>query len=227
MIRCLLRLSICLCALLIPFSCAAAPKAPPSMSSTPRSASRSPSEMETQSSERMITYTASLELSVADTEETRSILLEQIKNNNGFVVRETNNFIITRIPSENMDTFLQHARTLGEVENETRTGTDITDQYQDNVMRLENFQNVRDRYLALLDHAITVSDILAIERELERINLQIETLKGKIRHAELSVAYSNITIRFRIKEEQDKVRLGPVSWIFYGLYHGVKLLFVW
>ncbi|MDR3013386.1 MAG: DUF4349 domain-containing protein [Chitinispirillales bacterium] len=183
--------------------------------------------METQSSERMITYTASLELSVADTEETRSILLEQIKNNNGFVVRETNNFIITRIPSENMDTFLQHARTLGEVENETRTGTDITDQYQDNVMRLENFQNVRDRYLALLDHAITVSDILAIERELERINLQIETLKGKIRHAELSVAYSNITIRFRIKEEQDKVRLGPVSWIFYGLYHGVKLLFVW
>jgi hypothetical protein len=170
----------------------------------------------------MITYTVSLALSVRNTRETRDILLEHVKDNNGFVVRETESFITSRIPSENMDNFLHHARTLGNVENESRTGTDITDQYRDNVIRLDSLKNVRNRYLVLLDRANTVSDILSIERELERLNTEIEILEGRIRHAELSVAYSNITVRFR-----EKTRPGPVGWVFLGLYHGVRWLFVW
>jgi hypothetical protein len=121
-----------------------------------------------------------------------------------------------------MDSFLNHARTLGNIEHESRTGTDITDQYRDNVIRLDSLTNVRNRYLALLEQADTVSDILSIERELERVNTEIELLEGRIRHAELSVAYSNITIRFN-----ERTRPGPIGWIFVGLYHGIRWLFVW
>jgi len=184
-------------------------------------ASRSRSA-DTPGEDRMVTYSASLELSVKDNEETRKKLNEQLKIYNGFIVRETESTIVVRIPSESMDDYLNFARTLGNIERESRTGTDITDQYRDNVLRLDNLKNVRNRYLTLLERANTVTDILAIEKELERVNLEIERLEGRIQHAQLSVAYSNITIRFR-----EKSRPGPVGWIFYGLYHGIRWLFVW
>jgi len=175
-----------------------------------------------ESEDRMITYSASLDLSVKNTEETRKTLIEQVASNKGFIVRESENYITTRIPAENMETFLKNARTLGKIENETKTGKDITDQYRDNVIRLDSLKSVRDRYLALLGKANTVSDILSIEKELERINVSIELLEGKIKYAELSVVFSDITVRFR-----EKAKPGPVGWIFYGLFRGVKWLFVW
>ena len=155
--------------------------------------------------ERMVAYSVSLDLSVKNTDETRGILIEQVKNYKGFIVKETEKYIITRIPAENMENFISNTRTLGKVENETKTGTDITDQYRDNVIRLESLKNVRDRYLALLEKANTVSEILDIEKELERVNIEIEILEGKIKYAELSVTYSNITVRFK-----EKTRPGPV-----------------
>jgi hypothetical protein len=172
--------------------------------------------------ERMITYSISLELSVKNTVETKEILIEQVKSYNGFIVRETEKYITTRIPVENMENFINNAKTLGKIENESKTGTDITDQYRDNNIRLENLKSVRDKYLALLEKANTVSDILSIEKELERVNTEIELLEGKIKYAEQSTAYSNITVRFR-----EKAKPGPIGWIFFGLYHGIKWLFIW
>jgi hypothetical protein len=163
-----------------------------------------------------------LRLFVKNPEETRRILAEQVKNNNGYIVRETEGFITTRIPSENMETFLSGARTLGKIEFESKTGTDITDQYRDNVIRLDSLKTVRNRYSALLEKANTISEILSIEKELERINTQIELLEGKIKYAELSAEYSDITVGFR-----EKVKPGIVGWIFYGLYRGIVWLFVW
>jgi hypothetical protein len=121
-----------------------------------------------------------------------------------------------------METFLAGARTLGQIELETKTGTDITDEYRDNVIRLDSLRTVRNRYSALLERANSVNDILSIEKELERINTQIELLEGRIKRAELSVEYSSITVGFR-----EKVRPGIVGWIFYGLYRGIVWLFVW
>jgi hypothetical protein len=172
--------------------------------------------------DRMMAYSISLKLSVKKPDETRKNLIEQVKNSNGFIVKETENYITTRIPTKNMENFMNNARTLGKIENETKTGTDITEQYRDNVIRLESLKSVRNRYLALLENANAVKDILSIEKELERVNTEIEILEGRIKYAELSVAYSNITIKF-----EEKTMLGPLGWIFYGLYLGIEWLFVW
>ena len=174
------------------------------------------------SENRMIAYSASLGLYVEDIEDTRKTLAEQVKNSNGFIVTETESHITARIPFENMNNFINNAKTLGDTKNETKTGTDITDQYRDDVIRLENLKNVRNRYLTLLEKANAVSDILNIERELERVNIEIEILEGRIKYAEQSVTYSNITVNF-----QKKTKPGPIGWIFYGLYRGIKWLFVW
>ena len=174
------------------------------------------------SDSRMITYTVNIQISVNNVEDTRKILTEKIENFGGFITRESNNQITTRIPVEYMDEFLNITRTLGKVESESKTGVDITDQYRDNVIRLENLKNLRSRYLELLQMAETVADLLSIEKELERVNTEIEIMEEGIQSAQMSVAYSNITVRFN-----EKVKPGPLGWIFYGLYAGLKWLFVW
>jgi hypothetical protein len=171
---------------------------------------------------RMITYSVSLNLAVENIEETKRTLTEQVGSFDGYITRESSTHITARIPAQNMDSFLAIARENGKIENETRTGIDITEQYRDNVIRLESLRNIRERYLLLLQRASTVSEMISIERELERINTQIELMEGKIRFAEMSVAYSDITVRL-----SERVRPGPLSWIFYGLYLGIKWLFVW
>jgi hypothetical protein len=183
---------------------------------------KSASVSESSIDDRMITYSVSLRLSVKNIENTQETLITQTKNYNGFIVRESENYLTARIPVVNMDDFVHSAKVLGTVEDETKTGTDITDQYRDNTVRLESLKNVRGRYLSLLEKANTVNDILNIEKELERVNTEIEILEGRIKYAELSVEYSNITIHFK-----EKTKPGPLGWIFYGVYRGIKWLFVW
>jgi hypothetical protein len=209
--------------IIMAFSCASAPKAEaPSSYDISQAVSAREAGETIDNDNRMITYSVSLELTVKNIEETRKILIERVKEYKGFIVRESENYITTRIPAENMDSFIVSAKSLGKIEDESKTGTDITDQYRDNIIRLESLRNIRDRYLALLEKANSVSDILSIEKELERINTQIELLEGKIKYAELSVIYSNITVRFK-----EKAKPGPVGWIFYGIYQGIKWLFIW
>jgi autonomous glycyl radical cofactor GrcA len=224
MVKNIQKINIFMIVSFIFFSCSSAPhagmdaRASASSYEDGESAQRSRNE----SDERMVAYAVSMELSVKNPAETRQLISEQIKSNNGFIVKETEDYISTRIPSENMDNFLDSIKKLGKIKNESKTGTDITDQYRDNVIRLDSLKNVRNRYLALLEKANTINEILSIEKELERINLQIERLEGAIKHAELSVSYSIITVRFG-----EKVKPGPIGWIFYGLFRGIAWLFVW
>jgi hypothetical protein len=183
------------------------------------------SSQEINSDERMVAYEVRLGLSVKNTDDTKKTVLEQIKSNKGYIIDENNDRVTARIPSQNMDIFLNNTRILGEKLFEVKKGTDITDQYRDNTASLNSLKKVRDRYFALLEKAEAVNEILSIEKELERVNLEIEKLEGKIKYAEQSVSYSIITVWWQ--EPAKPVKPGPVGWIFYGLYHGIKWLFVW
>ena len=208
------------------FSCASAEKASFSFESSSYElfdeANLGVSRLENNNNNRMITYSVSLELLVKKPEETRDSLFSLVNNHNGFIVQESNNYIRARIPAQFMSVFLSEVKALGKTDSESISGTDITDQYRDNLIRLNNLKSVRDRYITLLERADTVIDILNIERELERVNTDIEIMEGRIKYAEQSVTYSNITIRYR-----EQVKPGIVGWVFYGLFVGIKWLFVW
>jgi hypothetical protein len=184
-------------------------------------------EQSGRSGARMITYAVELTLSVKGVENARKTLIEKIKACNGFITMErsdeyTDLRIIARIPAGSMDQFVDYAKTLGRVDRERKTGEDITDRYRDNVIRLESLRNARDKYMSLLEKAESVNEILSIEKELERVNSEIEIIAGRIKYAEESVALSSITVNLN-----EKLKLGPLSWIFYGLYCGIEWLFVW
>jgi len=123
MVKYIYGLSVVTILLSIMTSCAAAPRASESLGDG-----------------RMITFSVSLELSVRNAEETRDILIEQIRHNNGLILRMTGNFITAQIPSKNLEAFVSNVRSLGNIEDERRTGIDITDQYRDNISRLKSLK---------------------------------------------------------------------------------------
>ena len=224
MINATLKTTVVIFIMMTLFSCASkgAPASYESDYTSYGSGEFSQGKRDGESETRLIAYTVYLTLSVKNAETAKTALVEQIKNNDGFIVKESEEYITSRIPAEKMDEYVKYARTLGRIENESKTGTDITDQYRDNVIRLDNLKNVRTRYLTLLEKAVSVSDILSIEKELERVNTEIELLEGKIKWAEQSAAFSSVTVRFK-----ERKKPGPIGWIFYGTYYAIKWLFIW
>jgi hypothetical protein len=181
-----------------------------------------PVQREVSSETRMIAYTIYLELEVKDIDESRKNIAAEAGKFNGYITEESKYYVTSRIPTGTMDAYLEKIKTMGKVKQEDKTGTDITDQYRDNAVRLESLKTVRARYVALLEKASNVTEMVNIEKELERINTEIELLEGRIKYAEQSVDYTKITVRLA-----EKVSPGPIGWIFYGLYSGIKWLFVW
>jgi hypothetical protein len=71
---------------------------------------------------------------------------------------------------------------------------DVTEQYYDVKIRLENERQVEKRYLELLAQARTVKDILDIEEKLGKVRQEIESKEGRLRYLDDQVGYSTLNI---------------------------------
>ena len=78
------------------------------------------------------------------------------------------------------------------------------------------------RALELLAIASGVKQALAIEKELERINVTIERLKGRINRLEHLDYYATITV-----DTSEKTKPGPLGYLALGVVKAVGKLFVW
>ena len=139
----------------------------------------------------------------------------------GYLVERYDYTLVYRVPTERVATFLDTADRYGKVVDRTTYTQDLTAQYYDTAARIESLEALRTRYLALLAKADSVTDLLAVETELARVNLELDQLKGDNRRIDQRVAYSLVRITLR-----ERVRLGPLGFVFKGLYESVAWLFV-
>lgn len=174
---------------------------------------------------RKMIYEAQLNFEV-DSIQPSKLLTEQIMNTyNGYLLQSNNNSMRIRVPSEDLKNVLADLKKIGKITYENIGGQDVTDNYYDIQLRLDNAEKTRNRYLELLEQAKDVSEILKVEKELERLNEKIESYKGTMKSYNQQIDYSLVTVYFQVKA--DKVRPGPLGYIFVGVYKAVKWLFVW
>ena len=74
-----------------------------------------------------------------------------------------------RIPSDQLDAFVEQAKQVGIVTSSSISETDVTDQYTDTDRRLQAYQKQYDRVLEMMDQATTVEELIQIESELSRL----------------------------------------------------------
>ncbi|UCC79919.1 MAG: DUF4349 domain-containing protein [Candidatus Zixiibacteriota bacterium] len=172
--------------------------------------------------ERMIVSSATIRLKSDEPDSVHNRVIEFALSCNGYILYSGEGRTTIRIPAACFKPIMSDIETLGKLLSKEITGKDVTEEYHDLQTRLDNAEKTRLRYLALLNTAKNLDEILRIERELERLNQAIEQLKGKIERLSHIVAYSSITV-----ETTEPTRPGPVGYAFYGLYQGIKWLFVW
>ena len=107
-----------------------------------------------------------------------------------------------RVPNEwfqNMVKFVKSlAITISHVEIQ---GRDVTDQAMETDARLKNLEATRDKLLALLQDAKSVSDTLSVQRELGRVTEQLEVHKARLAYLKGSSSKSTLRISIQTKSK--------------------------
>lgn len=147
--------------------------------------------------ERMVTYNAHISLETADPQAVLNRISALAESYGGYVAgssRTPNGAEITiRVPKDNFHSAVQQIETYGKVLNEQRTSEDVTEQFIDLKARLENMQRQEQRLRDILNLAKSVDEVLQVERELERVRGEIESLQGQVNYIERNVAMSLIS----------------------------------
>ncbi len=202
--------------------------------------------------EQKIIYTGQMEVDVEDVDETYDTVSKLVEEKGGYISEsrfweqfdgaQKNLRLVLRVPAETFDNTLSQLTDLGRVVDQSTRGQDVTEQYYDLEVRLENKKRQEERYLEVLDMATTVEEILKVERELERIRGDIESMEGRFRYLKDQVSLATITLIARethtpsafistFKEAFSSLLESIKSMIFFGAtvlpWIIVILLLVW
>jgi hypothetical protein len=161
--------------------------------------------------ERLVVYTGNLRLDVPRPEESVARLVARTAELGGHLSQQTDATVTVRVPSKHFDTLFAELRGYGRVLAESRQANDVTAEFTDLGIRLENARKGRERLLALLERAEKMEDILKIEEQLRRLSEEIERIEGQKRLLADQIAMATLTAQFRATAAQAPTtkRRGP------------------
>ena len=182
-----------------------------------KAAQAKPPEVEEEPSKgQLLIYSGAIVLAIYEVEETQKEAIEMVEEMGGYVSNRTSTTLTARIPAPKFRSAMEALGELGDVLDRSWNAQDVTDQVRDLDIRLRNALGLRDRLEALLAKAESVEDALKIEKELERITLEIERIRGQLKSFKDRIAYSTIQISFRAKRTNEVPKqdfLLPYKWL--------------
>jgi hypothetical protein len=129
-----------------------------------------------------------------------------------------------RVPAARLDEALDALAALGEERARSVSASDVTAEVADLEATLANQRALRDRLRALLARAQKVDEVLQVERELTRLQTEIDAGDARLKRLQTGVALSALALDL---ERKKKPRiLGPLGYLFVGTKWLVTKLFV-
>lgn len=167
--------------------------------------------------DQLIIRNASLDLVVPDTEDALAKIEDVTGEMGGYVVQSNvyqsgeskQASVQVRIPAERLDEALEQFRGLAtEVRSENVSGQDVTDEYVDLQSRLRSKEAAEAKLLEFLEEAEDTEAALSVYSELERIQTDIEVIKGRMQYLEDSAAMSSVSIDLTPDELAQPIEIG-------------------
>jgi hypothetical protein len=119
------------------------------------------------------------------------------------------------IPSDQFEVTQRRLRGLAlEVQNDTASGQDVSQEYVDLQSRLTNLEATAARIREFLAKATKVADALEINRQLSDIEGQIEEVKGRMQYLKDRSAFSTIalTLNPQVPTPTPRPTPTPIAW---------------
>lgn len=175
---------------------------------------------------RLIVKSADVALEVTDLTEASNSIENSVLALSGFVelmnqYNEDKSYIDVKVPSSKIDVFLRELSNFGVVESSTYSAEDVTDQMVDINARLHNLHLLRVKYQELLKKANEVSELIQIEKELAKIQTEIDSIEGKRKQLQGQVDMSKVSIKL-----SREVIYGPLGYVVKGTIWVIKKLFI-
>ncbi|MFC2047379.1 DUF4349 domain-containing protein [Chloroflexota bacterium] len=153
--------------------------------------------------ERMIVRSGDMSLVVDDVGEARDEIARLAAKFDGYVVsswisgeeQDMRGNISIRVPDGKLERMLVELRDLAvRVKSESTYSQDVTEEYVDLQSRLKNAEATESQYLALLEKAEDVEDILQIYERLSWVRSEIEQIKGRMQYLERTSSMSLLSV---------------------------------
>jgi hypothetical protein len=198
----------------------------PQLSAVPTALAPAPSTAEPlPGADRLLVRTAQLRVVVEDPVPLTPGVGRLVHDMGGYVETSTAEprrvAFAVRVPGPQLDPFLDSVAGWGDPRERRVATADVTDQTIDMEARLRNLVAVRDRLRALLHRAAQVTDVIAVERELARVQAEVESLEVRLARLRTDVGYSRVDLVL-----EQRTVLGPVGWLVTGAARLVARLFV-
>ena len=156
----------------------------------------------------ILIYTAEFTMSVYEVEKSLNIVEGLAKDAGGFLSRREDRLVTIRVPAQKFQEVVLAIEKVGDVLHRNVVSEDVTAEYRDLEVQLQNALAMRARFEKLLEKATKVEEALAIERELGRITGDIERFKGRLKLLGDQARYSTITVNFAPRNSE-QVQQGP------------------
>lgn len=163
----------------------------------------------------MIARTISLSVMVKDFEKSRASLDAILARHHGYAANLSVNTqqntarslqASVRIPVAELNAAIAELKSLGQVQNETQNGEEVTQQHADLVARLKNSRETEQRLQAILQQRTgKISDVLAVEQEIARVRGEIEQMEAEQKSLEHRVNFAAVDLTLA---EEYKARIG-------------------
>lgn len=155
--------------------------------------------------ERMVAYTVYWEMETEKFNQVADRITGIPEKYNGYIVSsnvyKTENMawtasIIMKVPADRLAEVEGEIKGIQEAKaiSYNKTSQDITEEYLDLSIRLENKRHLLDRMRALLLKANSVYEAMQVENEISRITEDIELMEGRMRFLQNITSYSQIQI---------------------------------
>ncbi|MCL2052933.1 MAG: DUF4349 domain-containing protein [Oscillospiraceae bacterium] len=109
-----------------------------------------------------------------------------------------------KLPPQILNAAVEYAHECGEVTSIFTSSDDITEQYYDVRIRLENKRRNLEKYYQYLDEASIMEDVIKLQNQIDSITMEIEAFEGRLRMWDSLVKESTINITFIQKDDPNK-----------------------
>ena len=196
--------------------------------------------------DRKIIKQGNIKFKTIDVNKTKLLILQTVKDLNGYI---SNDYVFgysdrhehrltIRVPADKFDSLLEKiSENVDKLDSKNIDVLDVTEEFIDVEVRIQTKKDLQNRYRELLKQATKLEDIINIEKEIGKLQTEIESVEGRMKYLKDRIEFSTLTVTYYQKTtttfgfytkflEGIKSGWDIFLWFIIGLSHIWVFLFV-